>query len=108
MSKSELQQQQEVTPASSLKKVQNVAQAILSELDRVGEIAIEHRDPLSSGLITVQRSGDRVHIRAPRGIRVSMRLMVRKNQVLWGQNKKDFVAFLNKNPLALSFLESVF
>lgn len=107
MSKSEIKQQ-EGTLASSPRRVESVAEAILAALDGAGEAPIEHSDPVSRGRITVQRSGDRVHIRAPREIRVSVQMEVRKNRVLWTKNRNKLAAFLNKNPLALTFLESVF
>ena len=99
----------EETASASSRELKGIAETMLAEVDSVSNhVAVDRYDPLTSGLIRVFRNGDRLHIRAPRGVKVSVRMMVRKGQMLWRENRDDLAAFLSGNPLLLSFLKSAF
>ena len=110
MSKSEINQlKQQVETVVTTHEIEGIAQAMLKALDEYGEAGIEERDPFGGGPIRVHRDGDgRVFIRTPRGIKISTRLELRKGRLCWGVNKRELIAFLGKNRLAVSFLERVF
>lgn len=68
--------------------------------------AVEYDDPLSSGLIRIQKDPNgRVHFRTPRVPEASIRLNPSKNSLLFKGNVGLLEEFLEKNPLILSFLD---
>ena len=67
--------------------------------------AVEFDDPLSSGLIRIQKAANgRVYFRTPRVAEVSIRLNPARNSLLSKENVGNLEMFLEKNPLVLAFM----
>lgn len=92
------------------KSAQFFAELVLEVLDkpcfREGR-AVEYRDSFSDGVVRIRRDDDgRIHFRTPRVPEASVRLSpARSKGLLLNRNVGPLTAFLEKNPLLLSFLD---
>ncbi|MEY4669341.1 MAG: hypothetical protein RL518_2040 [Pseudomonadota bacterium] len=92
-----------------VKSANFVAKLVLEALDRKAfrdGRAIEFDDPLSSGLVRIQKDPNgRIHFRTPRVPEASVRLNPGRNRLLYKENVGVLEYFLEKNPLILAFLD---